>query len=162
MVFQCPFFYSYYKQNVYKEDDPSTHINWYDLSVGFDVYLSFFTKATAILYSFGFQYGACPIYKSLKNNDKRRLNKLNMRSIILVTICLIFACVFGYLSVPVNTPELIIYREWQNVFSNDWIMIFGKFGVFVSVIFSYPTVWCSLRLSIFQLIFRSSSFSNLQ
>ena len=35
IVIETPWFFKYYLDNVYKENDPSTHDNWFDISKGF-------------------------------------------------------------------------------------------------------------------------------
>ena len=159
---QFPWFYTYYNKYTWDENNPQTWVNWYNIDRGFDKYFEFFAAVTNLIYLFGFQYGALPVYKSLKNNDYRRIRKVAMRSTVLITIVIWLTCIFGYLTAPYDSPELIIYRSSKGVLNNDWMMIVGKIGVLIAVIFSYPTIYTGFRISMFQLILRRVEYSNTE
>ena len=62
-------------------------------------------------FSYTCHIGAFPVYKSLKNNISRRINKVFRRSILLDTFIYISVGVAGFFTAPVDTPQLIIYRK---------------------------------------------------
>ena len=95
-------------------------------------------------------------------NSYRRTTKVAARSTIVIGIISILASVFGYLTVPVNSPDLIIFRNAKEAIGNDWLMTIGKIGVFISCIFSFPTLYNGFRPSFFQLFFQSTTFTDIQ
>lgn len=130
------------------------------MSKGFDDKLSFFSSTTNLIYTFGFQYGAIPVYKSLKKNDYRRIRKVAGRSSFVISTVTILACIFGYLTDPEDTPNMIIFRKAEGILSNDWAMTIAKIGVFIACVFSFPTMYAGFRMSFFQLVYKRMEFSN--
>ena len=130
------------------------------MSQGFDSKLEFFSSVTNLIYSFGYQYCAIPVYKNLNKNDYRRIRKVAKRSNVVITIIIIFSCVFGYLSSIVETPELVLFRSSKGVFSSDYFMTAAKFFVFLASVFSFPTMYISFRSSFFQLFYSRMTYSN--
>ena len=50
LIIECPFFWSYYKKNVYVKEDKSTHANWVDITRAFNSDLDFFTGFATIFF----------------------------------------------------------------------------------------------------------------
>jgi hypothetical protein len=51
VVIESPWFLKHYLDN-YKEDDPSTHANWFDITKGFTKELNFFTGVATVFFHF--------------------------------------------------------------------------------------------------------------
>jgi sodium-coupled neutral amino acid transporter 11 len=145
IIIQCP---NYFMQ--FLIDNPDVQINWFDIRTGFTTKLYFFTGTATVFFSYTCHIGAFPVYRTLKDNTQRRIYKVFRRSILLDAVIYIAVGVCGFLTVPVGTPELIIYRE--NKFSNDIPMMIGRLLMAVNLILSSPANFNGFRLSIMNLI----------
>jgi amino acid permease len=81
VVIESPWFLKHYIDN-YKKDDPNTHANWFDISKGFTKELNFFTGVATCFFTFTCHPGAFPVFKTLKNNNEKRINSCFLRSIL--------------------------------------------------------------------------------
>lgn len=131
--------------------DHNISYNWIDPSPGLTKELLFFTSFANIFFSFGVPVGALPIYKGLKNNIIRRVEKVFLRSVITEGIVFIFLGTCGYLSVPLDTPPLIVYRT--SIFNSDWILSIGKVLLILTVLFSYAPNFICIKITIIDLFF---------
>lgn len=129
---------------------------------GFDKYMEFFACTINFIYVFSCQYGAIPVYKTLHHNNYRRIRKVARNSTIVICLVVILTGTCGYLTVPYITPDLVIFRNYNEVFSNDFFMTFAKITVFVACVFTYPVVYMSYRLSFSQIVFQEETMSNLK
>lgn len=157
VVVQTWWFYADYK-NHYKPDDPSTHANYFNLMDAFGPNMLIFPCFGTIFFGFTCHVGAFPVYKTLKNNISRRINKVFRRSIILDYVIYILVGVCGFLTAPLNPPALIIYRE--SVFKNDIFMTIGKMAICFNLILSTPPNYNAFRLSFFELFFKTNEIDN--
>lgn len=159
IIVQCPSYIRYYWNNVYKEDDPTTHLNIFNISSSFDKNLFFFQGIATLFYTFTSHLGAFPVFQSLSNNVKRRVNKVILRTILLDVFLFIIIAIFGYLTWPVKTPALIIERD--NIAGGvDVIMSLGRIGLIVIIIMKLPVSYNSFRLSFFEMVFGDSEITN--
>lgn len=152
IVFQLPQFYKFYKQDQYSENDPSTHINWYDISKGFDSNFYFFRATATILFAYNCHYGAFPIYDKLADNNERRTDKVIFRSSILDCVFFVVVGVAGYLTQPIDTPSLILSRI-KLPGSQDYVMNGCRLLIALVLVVKIPINFNSFRLSILNLIF---------
>jgi amino acid permease len=150
IVVQTPWYIDDYWTNVYREDDPKTHINIWNISVGFDEHLSFFKGTATLFYAYTCHIGAFPIYKELKNNNLRRIRKVFRRSLIFDALIYLIVGLAGYLSVPVNTPELIIER--YRLFDSDMVMTFGWIFFIFTLLMKIPAKYNSFRITFIGLL----------
>ena len=151
LIIQCPFFFSHYLNNVYKSDDKSTHANWFDISKSFNSDLDFFTGFATVIFSFACHQGAFPVFRTLKKNNPRRINKVFQRSVIL-DLCIYFLIyISSFLTTPLKSEDLIIFRE--SIFENDIFMNIAKISIIFELFFLIPSNFNSLRCSLFHLIF---------
>ncbi len=151
LVIECPFYWSYYLKNVYVKEDKSTHANWIDLSRAFNSNLDFFTGFATIIFSFANHQGALPVYRTLKTSDETIMNKVFSRSIILTLIIYFFTYISSFLTTPLKSEDLIIFRE--SIFSNDIFMNISKIAIILELFFLIPTNFNSMRCSTFHIIF---------
>ena len=150
IIIQAPGYYSHYKESIRKEEDLSTHANFYDLSKAFGNTLIFFPCLATLFFSFTCHAGAFPVYKTLNNPVSRRMNKVFRRSILLDLIIYYCVGVCGFLTAPVNAPPLIIYRDQLG--KSDILMTIGKIGMCFNLILSTPANYNAFRISFFEVV----------
>ena len=153
VVIQFPFFFHHYLNEENREP-----INYIDIEKGFTSELLFFQGAGVFFFSFTCHVGAFPVYKTLKNNGLKRIQKVFRRSIILDTVVYLLIGLCGYLSVPDNTPEIIINRI--SIFKNDIFMIIGRLGISITLMLTLPANYNALRLSFMEQVFGNSELDN--
>ena len=158
VVFQSFSFYSDYKKNIYKEDDPSTHPNYYDITVALKPDLKIFSCLATIFFSYTCHIGAFPVYSTLKNNISRRVNKVFRRSILLDTFIYLCVGIAGFFTAPIDTPQLIIYRK--SIYKNDVFMSIARIGIVISLIMNTPPNYNSFRISFFEVFFKTNVIDN--
>jgi len=157
---EFPWYYSYYLSNDYKADEKETWINWTDYSKGFTSELWFFRGMSTLFYAYSCHISAFPIYKTLNGKSEKRIQKIFRRSIIIDAIFYVIVGVSGYLSMPLNTPDLIFQRK--RIFDNDIIMTIGRcLFVFVSIT-KMPAAYNSFRNSFSEFFIGKTEISDLQ
>jgi len=109
VVIQSPWFFKNYLDN-YKEDDPETHANWFDISKSFESDVSFFAVISAIYSVFTCHNSAFPIYKTLKFNTPRRIKNLFKRAIGMLLVINLFLSICGFMTTPLKPKSLIIFN----------------------------------------------------
>ena len=158
IVIQCPWFLKYYLDN-YKEDDPSTHANWFNIGKGFTKDLYFFTGVATVFFAYECHTGAFPVYKNLKNHTEERINKLYFRSLCLDIAVYILISISGFITAPLNPKSLIIFRE-NLVFKNDIFMIIAKIALACNLFLSLPANYAGYRQSFFIFFFGTDEIDN--
>ncbi len=150
IVIESPWFLKHYLKN-YKEDDPSTHANFYDITKGFDKNLNFFTGMATVFFAYSCQAAAFPIYKSLNNNTEKRINKVFFTSICIDIIIYLLIAVCGFITAPLKPESLVIFRE--SVFENDIFMTIAKISLAINLFLSLPANYAGYRISFFIFFF---------
>ena len=158
VVVETPWFYKHYLVKVYKENEPDTHANWFDISKGFTEELNFFKGIATVFFVFSCHPGVFPVYKSLKNNTEKRINKVILRSCFLNFVIYLSIAVFGFLTSPVGEEPLIIFRK--KIFDNDIFMTIAKISLALDLYLSIPANYNALRASFFILVFKTDKFDN--
>jgi amino acid permease len=156
IIIECPFYYSDFAS----KHDVAKEINWFDITTGFDNHLNFFRGTATIFFAYTCHVGAFPVFKTLKNNVNRRINKVFMRSILLDIVIYISIGICGYLTQPIKTPPLIIYRD--KLFNNDLAMDIARLGMAVNLILSAPANYNAFRLSVLEIVWGTNEVSNKQ
>lgn len=158
VLLQFPSYSKNYWDKIYKQDDPSTYLNIFHFSSGFDKNL-YFVKGTATIFFF-YSCHPCyfPIMSSLKKNDVRRIHKVIKRGLLINTFLFIILGIFGYLTCPVGTPALIIERN--NIKEGpDILMSICKLSVVIVVIMKLPINFNIFKISFFQLFIGDSELT---
>jgi amino acid permease len=158
IIIECPWYYQHYIDYIYNKDDPKTHINWFDFSAGFDSNLNFFRGSATVFFAYTCHVGAFPVYKTLKNNQQRRINKVFQRSILLDFVVYVIVGICGYLTQPINTPDLIINRD--NILTNDFAMILARLVMAINLVLSTPANFNAFRLSILGIVWDTDEVTN--
>ena len=151
LVVECPFFWKYYLNNVYIKEDNSTHANWIDISRAFNSNLDFFTGFATIIFSFANHQGALPVERALGTKDETIMNIVFRRSIILTLIIYFLTYISSFLTTPLKSEDLIIFRE--SIFNNDIFMNIAKIAIILELFFLIPGNYNSMRCCIFHLLF---------
>jgi amino acid permease len=151
LLIECPFFWNYYLKNVYVKEDKSTHANWIDISRAFNSNLDFFTGFATIIFSFANHQGALPVERSLHTTDEKIMNKVFLISIILTLIIYFLTYISSFLTTPLQSEDLIIFRE--SIFNNDIFMNIAKIAIILELFFLIPGNYNSMRCCIFHLLF---------
>ena len=159
VVAQTPWFFRDYLKN-YKEDDESTHANWFDLSKGFTSDLNIFTGIANVFFCYSCHPGAFPVFKTLKNNTEKRINQVFFRSICLVLVIYIFISICGFMTAPLKPKSLIIYRD--SIFDNDIFMTIAKIALALDLFLCLPANFASFRCSFFMNFFGTDEIDNFR
>jgi len=156
IVIQTPFFII---KNVKDDVYSNPNINWSNIGNAFSTF--WFFKGTAVFF-FGYtcHNGVFAIYSKLKNNVIRRTNKVLTRSIYIVFAIYFFSAVCGFMSVPIFTPDLIVYRK--TIFKNDMFMSVAKLGMTFTLLMATPVNYNVFRMSIFKLAWDNKEIDNLR
>ena len=162
IIVESPYFYYNYLKNIKKENDLNTHENFFNLKNAFKSDLIFLQSFATIFFCFNCHIGVFPVYKTLKNNTTKRIKKVFRRSVLLNTLIYILISISGFLTSPINSPDLIIYRENNGVFSFDIAMIIAKIGISISLILAIGPNFNSFRISFVELFTSSDSISNCE
>jgi amino acid permease len=159
VVVQTPWFFKDYLKN-YKEDDKSTHANWFDITKGFSSNLDIFTGIANVFFCYSCHVGAFPVFKTLKNNTEKRINEVFFRSISLVLIIYIFVSICGFMTAPLKPKSLIIYRD--SIFDNDIFMTIAKIALALDLFLCLPANFASFRCSFFINFFKTDKIDNFR
>ena len=159
IIVEFPSYFKYYKEHMYSPTDVTTHINLYDYKSGFDSSLYFFQYCSSLFYSFITTIGAVPIFNTLHNNILRRMQKVVRRTVLFDIVLFLVISVIGYLTWPVNTPDLIIEREKIRT-GADVPMSIGRIALVLTVMMKLPNNYTSLRITIFNMVWGSTEITN--
>ena len=153
VMVQCHSYYKHYKNTVYVENDSSTHPNWYNIGDAFHKDLIFFRGVTNLLFAYACQSGMFPLYAGFKKQNEdgdKGIKKMRISAIIgisLTTILNIISIVCSFLTDPITPEDLVIYRKNKGN-GKDVFMIIARLLVSISLIFTIPTYYFTLRLSV--------------
>ena len=138
-------------KNVYVKEDKSIHANLVDITRAFNANLDFFTGFATIIFSYANHQGALPVYRTLKIDDLNVMNKVLRRSLILTIIIYFATYISSFLTTPLKSEDLIIFRE--TIFHHDIFMTFAKIAIILELFFLIPGNFNSVICSVFHLIF---------
>ena len=149
VMIECHKYYKHYKDNVYKEEDKSTHVNWIDLGKAFTKDLDFFKGFACIVGAYCCHTGVFPVYTGFKYQEKGiRKMKFSVLYAMLITTALHFiSMICSYLTDPITPEDVIIYRKKIGS-GKDVAMTISKLFITLSLIFTLPPYFFGLRLSI--------------
>jgi amino acid permease len=161
LIIQSPSYIKHYWKNIYEENDPSTHLNIFNISSGFDINLFFFQGTATFFFFYSCHTGSFPILKSLKDKTEKRIQKVIVRGLLINTTMFSIIAIFGYLTCPIDTPALIIERN--NIQGgSDIAMSLCKLSLVIILIMKLPILYNIYKLSYFQLVKGDSEITNLR
>lgn len=155
IIIQCPMYITDFFKNTFQKDDPKYQYNYYDFSVGFTKDMNFFKSVATLFYAYSCHVGAFPVLHSLNDRTKKRTDKVFQRAIMLDAFCYLVVGMTGYLSMPVNTPDLIIERK--SIFESDWIMTIGRISFILTLLMKIPANYNAFRVASLEVMNKSSS-----
>ena len=150
---QCHGYYKYYNDNKYKEDDEKTHANYTNLGDAFKKDLDFFKGMANLFCAYACHPNIFPVYAGFKEEKGDRsegLKKMSLGTIfatVLTTALHVVSIVCSFLTDPITPEDLVIYRKSKDN-GKDIFMAIAKFAVFISLIFTLPAYYFTLRLCI--------------
>lgn len=124
ITIQSPYFIDNYYDEIYKKDDETTHLNKYDLSRGADKNLNVIRPFVTLFFAYTSQNALFPIIEAVKDRTKQKIDKVFYISSIIDCFIYILIGILGYLTQPIDTPDLIIERK--SIFKKDYFMIAGR------------------------------------
>ena len=121
-----------------------------DIISGFKGDMKILQAISTLFYAFSCHVGVFPVLNSLKNPTPKRINLLFKRSIILDISCYLIIGISGYLTQPIDTPDLIIERK--KIFKNDFLMIIGQICFIFTLIAKICANYNALRSCLINLL----------
>lgn len=119
--------------------------------------MKIFTELSKFFFAYNCHYGIVSVYKSIRNCNESKINKVNFRTFMIITLLYVSIAISGYLTWPIDTPELIIFRD--NPIFSDWIMIIGKLGIVLAITMTFGPNFSVLRISFFHLLRDEEEFT---
>ena len=150
VLVECHSYYTYYKTNIYKVDDEKTYTNWINLGDAFTKKLDFFKGLSTLFAAYACHPGIFPIYAGFKNQNEEGIKKMRYGTFwgtILTTILHIISITCSFLTDPYTPEDLIVFRKKKDN-GKDVAMTIAKLFVAISLIFTFPGYYFTLRLSI--------------
>ena len=141
IIIQTPEYYFIFTQK------NENKLNIFDYSTGFTDKLYFFKGTATIFYSFTCHIAAFPILKGLKNNVNRRIQKVFIRSLLLDMVIYFIIGVCGYMTNPINTPDLIIERPKIDG-KSDYLMTIGRIFFLCTLLMKIPAIYNLFRITL--------------
>lgn len=160
VLIQCPSYYKYYKEYIYKKDDESTHPNWINLGDAFTSKLDFFKGVSTLFAAYACHPGIFPVYRGFKiqreefknlykneeNTDIKKMRYSTIFGTILTTLLHFISIICSFLTNPYDPEDLIVYRKNKGT-DKDIAMTIAKLFVALSLLCTYPGYYFTLRLS---------------
>ena len=149
VTIECNKYYKNYKDNLYKKDDKSTHINWINLGKAFTKELDFFKGIACIVGAYCCHLAIFPVFTGFKyqENGIRKMRFSIIYAMIITTALHFVSMICSYLTDPINPEDVIIYREKIGN-GKDIPMTISKLLITISLIFTLPPYFFGLRLSV--------------
>ncbi len=145
VMIEAPYYFSNFRETY-----PDKEINWYRIDKAFNANFDIFKAIASLFYTFACHEAAIPVFVTLKNNISRRIRKVFSYSLVLELIAYLCMAITGFLTVPVDTPSIILFRE--KIRQTDFLMIFARTMMAISLTFSLPCMYNMTRLSLLSLI----------
>ena len=155
VLIQCPYFI----KDWWNDNYTKRHLNKFNIKSSFGKDLKFLKSLTTFFYGFSCHVGAFPIMNSLKNASKKKIDKVFKIGLLIDVICFLIIGFSGYLTQPIDTPDLIIER--RKIFKKDILMTIAQI-FFIFTIFAKMSVnFNAYRIAILSLFnIDSNEFSN--
>ena len=154
VVIECPF---YIKKYIFEENQ---EINYFDILSGLKGNMKLLQSIVTIFYAFSCHVGAFPVLQTLYRPTEKRSKKVLKRAISIDIICYLIIGATGYLTQPLNSPDLIIERN--KLFDNDWLMTIGEISFILTLLAKISANYNALRSCILVLFhYDTNNFSTI-
>ena len=150
VLVQTHSYFKYYQDTIYKKDDESTHANWINLGDAFTKKLDFFKGISTLFAAYACHPGIFPVYAGFKSKGEEGIKKMNWSTIwgtVLTTILHFISIICSFLTNPYDPEDLIVFRKNKGT-DKDIAMTIAKLFVAISLVFTFPGYYFTLRLSI--------------
>ena len=144
------------------EDNLVNNVNYINIEKGFKGNFDTLNFISSIFYASCFHIGCVPVISTLNNNVRRRIYKAIRRTILIDILFYLLVSVIGYLSIPVNTPSLIIQRPTLKPHDSDIVMSIGKIGLVLMFFTKLPNTYSSLRITLFDKLWGTTEITNVK
>ncbi len=159
LIIQLPLFINEYWTSDYFINHPEYHINWFNIGKAFNENLDFFSGTATIFFACAVHHGMFPVYDKLADHSKRRTRKVIFRSCLLNCVFYVIIGIVGYLTQPINTPDIIIERKSLKNDPKDILLTICRLLVAFMLIVKIPMNYNPMRLSIFNLFFGTTNIT---
>ena len=154
VVAECPFYIIDHINN------DKFELNYFDILSGLEGDMKLLQSIVTVFYAFSCHVGAFPVLQTLHNPIERRQKKVIRRAIYIDIISYLIIGASGYLTQPLNTPDLIIERD--KLFNSDWIMTIGEICFILTLLAKISANYNALRSCILVLLgYDSYNFSKI-
>jgi len=154
VVAECPFYIIDHINN------DKFELNYFDILSGLKGDMKLLQSIVTVFYAFSCHVGAFPVLLTLHNPIERRQKKVIRRAIYIDIISYLIIGASGYLTQPLNTPDLIIERD--KLFNSDWIMTIGEICFILTLLAKISANYNALRSCILVLLgYDSYNFSKI-
>ena len=142
--------------------DIISEMNWINITHAFDLKegIPFFGGIATVFFLYSCHAGAFPVYKTLRNNTTRRIKKVFKKSILLDISVYVLISTSSFITSPLDSPDLILYRPNLKSFDPDYFIFVAKIGIIFNLFFSTPANYAGLRLSFFELVWGNTNITN--
>ena len=154
VVIECPF---YIKKYIIEENQ---EINYFDILSGLKGNMKLLQSIVTVFYAFSCHVGTFPVLQTLYKPTEKRSKKVLRRAISIDIICYLIIGAAGYLTQPLNSPDLIIERN--KIFENDWLMTIGEICFILTLLAKISANYNALRACILVLFhYDTDNFSKI-
>ena len=154
VVVECPFYIIDYI------NDENIELNYFDIIPGLKGNMKLLQSIITVFYAFSCHVGAFPVLQTLHNPTEKRQKKVIRRAIYIDIISYLIIGASGYLTQPLNTPDLIIERK--KLFNSDWFMTIGEICFIITLLAKISANYNALRSCILVLLgYETNNFSKI-
>lgn len=121
-------------------------VNFFNIMPAFTSQLLFFSSYSTMCFGLSLHVNILNIVSSLENKKTSYARMIIKNSHLLVGLLCFLVCVFGYLTVPINTPSLI-YNRYE-LLSSDVLIEIGIKLLTLFLIFKIPLMFNAAKHSI--------------
>lgn len=139
VIVQTHKYNAYFRDNVYKEEDPSTHANYFDLGKSFGADLQFVKGIATLFLSYSAHASLFPIYESYHTAKNAEVNMDKTIALGEFIVCLIqvVSSVCSFLTEPIHPEDVILYRINRFGGRDLWMGV-GKITLSISIFLTIP------------------------
>ena len=127
----------------------------------FDVNIDIFSTFAVTLYAFVCHCNVPIVHNEMMNRSVRRMSKAALRAVLIVLAGYFIISIFGYLSVPKDSPSIITQRKTPPGIHDDWVMVVARIIFGSTIIVAIPINSPPFRGSIAKLCMGKDRPSNL-
>ena len=140
IIVECPFYIKHYV------DNGNLNVNYYDIISGLKGDMKLLQSIVTVFFAFACHAAVFPVLQTLYNPIERRQKKVIRRTIYINTFSYLTIGAVGYLTQPLNTPDLIIERN--KLFDSDWLMAIGEICFILTLLAKICANYNALRSSV--------------